>query len=540
MKLPHNFPSLIDVSSTQTKPVLIIGAGMSHGIVPMVAQLTEHVRDNQNDIENELGCNSSFIFNGQDKDLYRWADIIIYQLINTLNLSQLVAKKKLMAAINVLGNDEFYAKINIPLRGNTARHRVVARLAREGRLDVIWSLNWDVVLEAALNSVGLIYSKSKPTKERLPVNWPEWYTTWTQPDRPVPNNNKLLRVMKPHGCVRKLENGNDTFLITESELDSINGYVQTHHALLTGDFNVKPLVAVGWRASERYIRNILKQCYMTKTLGLKNVEDNLSIIDIEKSRRSHDVVMGRYEVDDTEAMFLVNLGSECPTTDDLFLWIQTRFGFNCLIVIHDKGGLIESGLSEMFALFSEPNCSHWANKWFDSFLPIWVLLCFKSEKVVFRLAAQPIATNVIPTYRRDEHIPWCDSSANDRDDLRSASLFLLAIYKSKKVWDFEKFPGGLWDSVSKHLVIPIPAWEPDKNVNFISLKSLSSGWHWRDKGIIKKVSILPLYHDNGENKLEDNVVGNWKLQVALLMKSSALAQQSNVGMVNLQQIENTE
>lgn len=539
MNLPHNFPSLIDIGSNPVPPVLIIGAGMSHGIVPMVDDLTSYVIKNQGDIEKRLGCNSKFVFKRKAKDLYRWAGIIVDELVSSLGLSELTAKRELMAAINVLDNDAFYAKINIPLRGNTARHRVVARLAREGRWEVIWSLNWDVVLEAALTSVGLIYSNSLPSISRLPANWTEWYTTWTQPDVPIGNNPKLLRVMKPHGCVKKLDHGNGTFLITDSELDSINDYVQMHHALFTGDFNVKPLVTVGWRAAERYIRRIFKECKASNTLGLKTVDDGLSIIDIEKSRRTHDVVMGRYEIEEKDAMFIVNSGRGCPTTDDLFIWIQTRFGFNCLILIHEKGSAIEGRLSELSKIFIKPKCDHWVNEWFDNFLPIWSLFCFKSEKAIFRLAAKPVSPKVVPTNKRDEHIPWSDSSTSDREDLKSASILLVAISNSKKIWDFERFPGGLWDKSLQHLIIPVPAWDSDKKVNFGSLKSLSNGWHWESKGVIKKVSILPMYYDGKDNTPEKGVLEYWKLQVASLMKSGALARQDKVGVIDLQKIENS-
>ncbi|MDY6994881.1 MAG: SIR2 family protein, partial [Pseudomonadota bacterium] len=506
------------------------------GIVPLVNEITEYVRNNKEKVELEIGCDSEYEFTGDEKDLYKWADVVFEKLVKDVGDSHLAAKHKIAKAIKVLDNPRFLAKINIPIRGATFRHRVVARLAREGRWHVIWSLNWDVVLEAALQSVGLINNEKGQPPERLPSSWPEWYTTWTQPQINPGESNKVIRVMKPHGCVEKLSNGNDTFLMTISELDNIKTSIKENNHNLVADFNSKPLISIGWRVAEDYIREILEECYQANSLAKKDIDDTLSIVDIKKWSEYHDFLLEKYGMDEGSSFFEVK-SKECPTTDDLFVWIQTIFGLNCLMYISAAANREIGVLQKLLEDIKDPECESWLNSWFDNFLSTWVLLCFKSKKVTFNLAAQPIRTSVVPTHRRDEHIPWSDGSV-PRKDLLGASYLLSAMAESAKEWNMTEYPGGIWDEENRHLVLPLPAWERNNNINLMSLRSLSDGWHWGKKGAIKQLSILPIFDEKPEEQLEEAVVMNWKSQVASLMDTTSLSKIENIGLLNLEDIEN--
>lgn len=105
MHIPHTFPSLLDSGATPS--ILLIGAGMSFGIAPPVTELTN--------------------------EIYDWADKAFSKLRSELNLTDHEAKLRLADAIRITTDPRFQAKVGMPLRGNTPRHRVVARFAREGR-----------------------------------------------------------------------------------------------------------------------------------------------------------------------------------------------------------------------------------------------------------------------------------------------------------------------------------------------------------------------------------------------------------------------
>ena len=77
----------------------------------------------------------------------------------------------------------------------------MARFAREGQFDSIWSLNWDCLLENALERVGLDRDKPRPD---LP--WKTGYTTFiTVKDYTGAGDLWAVTVFKPHGCVRSLD-----------------------------------------------------------------------------------------------------------------------------------------------------------------------------------------------------------------------------------------------------------------------------------------------------------------------------------------------
>ncbi|MDZ7661045.1 hypothetical protein [Thiohalophilus sp.] len=125
-----------------------------------------------------------------------------------------------------------------------------------------------------------------------------------------------------------------------------------------------------------------------------------------------------------------------------------------------------------------------------------------------------------------------------RKDLLGASILLAAMTGSAKQWDLAAYPGGIWDKENRHLILPLPAWERSNNINLMSLRSLSDGWHWDNKGAIKQLSILPIFDRKLDEELEETVVINWKSQVASLMDTASLSRTENIGFLNLEDIEN--
>lgn len=131
---------------------------MSNEMAPSVSELTNEIRQKHSEIIQQLGINISA---PTGKDFYDWAEEAFNELKNVQHQSNNEAKLHLADAMGVTSDPRFQAKVGMPLRGNTPRHRVVARLAREGRWSTICSLNWDCILETALESVGLAGGKSQ-------------------------------------------------------------------------------------------------------------------------------------------------------------------------------------------------------------------------------------------------------------------------------------------------------------------------------------------------------------------------------------------
>jgi len=146
-ELPHKFQTLRqepDGSGATRQCIVVVGAGFSHGLVPMAERLFV---DRHQSVQDELGCTTS----GAATDLYLWADEILQQLQQRNGNAP--PKLQLAEALGIMTDLRWRgANRDGPVE---PRHRIIARFARENRLNSIWSLNWDCLLENALGRVGL-------------------------------------------------------------------------------------------------------------------------------------------------------------------------------------------------------------------------------------------------------------------------------------------------------------------------------------------------------------------------------------------------
>jgi hypothetical protein len=224
----HSFPYWSDPGENQSPPALIVGAGFSAPQVRPPYQLAIHYAEQQSDIEKALGISTNFEFklDGAGKanspdDLYSWAGRCVEELMKLPDAKNDAAKRRFINAIGLLEDPGLAATANIPLRGTTPRHRVLARLAREGCIYSLWSLNWDLWLEAAFEAVGLVRKDSSHQNfpDELPTSWKKIYRVFLPSDPPDENNN-CIPLYKPHGCIGAFAAQiDDTFKITKAELE---------------------------------------------------------------------------------------------------------------------------------------------------------------------------------------------------------------------------------------------------------------------------------------------------------------------------------
>lgn len=538
MDIPHNFSTLLNPDASPL-PILLIGAGMSFGIAPPVRALAREIRDNHNKIIEQLGIDPS---PPPDDQFYDWADRAFSQLKTERGFTDIEAKMLLAAAMGITTDPRFHAKVGMPLRGNTPRHRIVARFAREGRWKSIWSLNWDCVLETALESVGLL---NHPAPENLinnPLPWKRWYCTWSPKDTHSPASKACtLSIIKPHGCVRKLVSGSSLFIVTRTELGRLTDELQAVPGRVAVDISDSPLTVVGWSAEEDYLHQNIQAVNAQDTLA--NSPDRLSIIDPfwsptppSTDNKNHNRLASAFNTDKFGCHFSINADGQ-PTTDDFFHWLQTRFGLNRMHVYANAQGNgwlnHVAELDNIMATFSEPCSGHWLNWLFDDFLAVWVRLCFNAGRVIYKNNSAPVPQDLVATHRRDEHIPW-GFSHTDRYDLLAIIPFMLAIWRSERCrWDFAEFPGALWDSSNGHLVLPLPAWDKSgQPVELAALKPLMECWNWANKGAIHRLSILPLLAQPHYSAVtDDNLV--LRGSVAWLMKANKFANSENIGVISL-------
>jgi hypothetical protein len=501
--LPHTFPTLRHAGGgAHRRTTLVIGAGMSHSLVLGPHELC---RQKRLVAERTLGVVSSLP--DDDFDLYNWADEMIKQLTLRGNANP---KLSLAQALGI--TSELQWKGCVRSERNTARHRIVARFAREGLWEQIWSLNWDCIQESALENVGI---RRKPDLEGLP--WPTAFDTYvTAADCRKLGVNNNVQIVKPHGCVMAVceaedqaRAGNQTksvelaarFLITSTELSNLdrsgNNPAQNYiFASLTTKIASNPLVILGWSISEEYLIEhltkevgpILQQCHSEGKLA----PDELSVVDIAFNNRNHTKLAGLYNM--TPAQAHIPVQAVGFNMDSLFLWLQAIYALTCLQApaSNVEKGEIDALLRRAEDPLSAPS---YLLDWVDNFLPVWVRLCWRCG--LFDCCNQgtnaPITPEEIPLECRDEHVPWRFRGV-PRKDLQAAAKLLLRLEKNNRgpEWDYQIYPGGLFDAAQHRLIIPVPAWRIETMNDLRGLKPLMDEVKRRGAGFIDTLSLLPL------------------------------------------------
>lgn len=202
MTVPHHFPSLVE---GPVQAVIIVGAGFSDPDVPIVSLL----KDKLACVANDLGV----VLND---DFHVLAESILDKLSNN-GKSDSESRLWLAESLGLLNDRRWFGEIGLPLSGNTPRHRAIARFAVEKRLRAIISLNWDALLETALESVGLANGA------KVPRPWDVTAHASVVEDSHLPSLSSVhvFPVIKPHGCVRDLEKVKRKFRLNGSVLSVV-------------------------------------------------------------------------------------------------------------------------------------------------------------------------------------------------------------------------------------------------------------------------------------------------------------------------------
>lgn len=446
MAIPHCFPSLIDKPTTKT--VLIAGAGLSSGYLPTVKELKSKLDKAAQNLGIDL-----------KDDFYELAGNVLNSLVNG-GKSDAESRLWLAEELGMLDDRRWFGGIGLPLSGNTPRHRAIARFAVEKRLRAIISLNWDTLLEAALDSVGLADSAKSPR----PWEITEHVSIIDDIHMPSLAGAHVFPVIKPHGCVRNLEQARRQFRstgtapsvifkLTKTELGSLpleqKRLIDTE---VQGYIAKYPLIAIGWKAGEDYLRNTVAE---TAKAAQHTEQDAFTLVDLCWDQ-NHTEIATAYGTNNNEAFAEVKADAP-PTTDCLFQWLQARYTLNKLIT---SSPAKQPSLKLLLQQLDQPVHGHFILRWADSWLPTWVRLCWRAGVMQGNdpHSGQKIEPWDIPVMPRDVHVPL-GGMTHERRELQAAAKLLVVLGSDLSRFDFEKFPGGLWDAKTYNLYIPLPGWQ---------------------------------------------------------------------------------
>jgi hypothetical protein len=533
MTVPHRFPSLIE---GPTRTVIIAGTGLSTPNAPTVDELKNSLEN----IASTLGI--SIEAQGVDDYFYDLAEAVLNQLIKN-GMSDCDSRLWLVEELGMLSDRRWFGEVGLPLSGNTPRHRVLARFAVEDRLRAIVSLNWDALLEAALDSVGLAEDSELP-----PRPWPITAHARVIKDNHLPRlaNANVFPVIKPHGCVRDLEQVQSISQSTGCTPHVCFKLKKTELAtLLNGQTDVDktveiylaqcPLIAVGWKAAEDYLR---KTVIDTAQKAQHTVCDAFTLISRSwypktgSTQTYHDDIATAYGKNRSLAFVEVSNPGR-PTHDQVFLWLQALYAIKRLIAVSsDQQKTI---LLRMLQQLDEPNCRHPILDWVDMWLPSWVRLCWR---IGVMSGTNPhngrrIEPWEIPIIPRDVHIPIGSMSLHRRD-LQAAAKLLITLGDALRRFNYDLFPGGLWCAEERCLYLPLPLWQgTSEPADLAALKPLVEDW--KDLGFIQNIRLVCI--DIEDAPPNQSLCQQLEAQVRQLMRLTHFAAGDSLSWASLEDIK---
>lgn len=528
MATPHNFPSLIDGPRTQA--VIISGTGLSAPNAPTVDGLKSRLDKIAQDLKVDP--------NG---DFYVLAEEVLNSLFKKGKLDT-ESRLWLAEELGILDDRCWFGEIGLPLSGNTPRHRVIARFAVEERLKAIISLNWDTLLEAALDSVGLADGNQPERPWRITA-----YSSIIDNTHLGLSDAHVFAVIKPHGCVRNLEKARReyrstgkcpdiTFKLIKSELDELPDGQKLIDKKVEGYIVDYPLIAVGWKAAERYLRDtVIKTAQAVPHAHAKI--DAFTLVSRswypkkEGDDAFHDEIGSAYSKTKLKAFVEVS-NSGKPTLDCLFQWLQARYALNKLMASSPAN---QAALLLFLQQLSQPDHSHFILHWADSWLPTWVRLCWRAGVMQGNdpHSGQKIEPWDIPVMPRDVHVPW-GTMTGERQELQAAAKLLAVLGNDLSRFDFEKFPGGLWDANTRILYIPLPGWKgTSQPADLAALKPLVEAL--RGLGFVQSIYLFWL--NAGDTLPEQPYRDQLSAQVRRLMPLEKFARKDALIWIDLETLK---
>ena len=534
--LPHNLPTLRqepDTSGATRQCVAIIGAGFSHGQVLGPRELFQLRRQA---VEDQLSCPIAT----NPTDLYAWAGEILSQLEQ--RNGTVPPKLALAEALGIRTDPRW--------RGGNRdgpvdpRHRVIARFAREGRLESIWSLNWDCLLENALERVGLERGKPRPD---LP--WKTSYTTFiTVKDYPGAGDPRSVTLFKPHGCVRSLDDARAAldkgeveearrlaarFMITADELDTPPFDPQANQQHLYSNLRTClarcPLISLGWSASEPYIHELIKQDVQPVLKTRQLAVDELSIIDVTFNPEGHQRLANAYGRTQAQAHVPVESAPAGFTLDALWLWLQALYTVGRLRQYLTEPAKLDTALQSL----GNPPGADWLLSWADQWVPAWCRLCWRSAVVKCLHHGQPVPPERLDIDNGDDaHIPM-NILNSARPDLIAAGDLLATLWDKLPQWDFQRFPGALFETATGRLVLPVPTWASPVAHADRALTPLIRLWKEGSLGSVQGVAVLGL---GGRQTPISEALEHWRQGLARSLPFAHFISPENIQPINLTQL----
>jgi len=485
MAIPHKFPSLL-VDNKQA--VIIVGAGFSTPIIPMLSELKEKLEKTA----QFLGVSTATMDPSTDDYFYVLAEAVLKKLLNDKTDSE--GRLWLAEELGVLDDRRWFGKIGLPLSGNTPRHRAIARFIVENCVRAVVSLNWDALLETALESIGLTEGANLPR----PWNITTYARVVVDSHLSSLATKNVFPIIKPHGCVRELDQIRrdfrftgkvqpTTFKLTQTELNISAQEQKTIDKEVECYVSKCPVIAVGWKATEDYLRKTIVAAAQTVQ---PTALDAFTLVS-RSWYPNHDEIAIGYGKDKATSFIKVGTSNH-PSLDCLFRWLQARYALKRLIEVATSSQ--RDWLQTRLTLLDQPECGDAILEWADSWLHTWTRLCWRAGVMQGfdpNTNDRKIEPWEIPVVPRDMYIPL-SGIPQERYDLQAAATLLFTLDGVLGQFKFSMFPGGLWNAERQFLYLPLPSWQKTNSpADFVALKPFVEALRGL-LGYVKKIYLVLL------------------------------------------------
>lgn len=491
VSIPHTFATL---RKGARPSILLAGSGLSAGMVPLPAAL---IQDHGQAAESILNISTGFLTKTTyvPDDLYEWADLALDAIVK--RAAAPIPKLALAVSLGI-HTDKF--AVRFTTAQSKPRHRILARLVREGLIQTIWTTNWDCNIENALQRSGI-----KPNDPIASVPWKTSQKSIVVAAELGGAHAESVKIWKPHGCARsileasdfalvgdltKAQERSDRFLIGKKELMDVANvssatYIYRH---LEVEVNEWPFFAIGWSASEEYLVDHLEaECKAHKT-GQTLADDELSVVALDWSA-GHDKVASIFKSDQARAFVQVEKFPPNVCSDKLMRWIYSLFALDYLINVAaagDKALLIQLRTDIEFSR----DAIDTVLDWFDFFLTAWVRFCCRQGYITFYKSGVPLDLATVPMECPEETIPMNQQNRVSKD-VAAASRILAAMLGNNTlgIYDYNMCPGGLLQGTELTFMMPF-----DGSTDVVDLRSdreMDDSWD-KSRFISVRICMVPM------------------------------------------------
>jgi hypothetical protein len=121
----------------------------------------------------------------------------------------------------------------------------------------------------------------------------------------------------------------------------------------------------------------------------------------------------------------------------------------------------------------------------------------------------------------------------ERPDLIAAGELLATLWNRLSQWDFQRFPGALFQTATGTLVLPVPTWASPVAHADRALSLLIRLWKNGPLGSVQELALLEL---DGRQTVSSGALDHWRQAFTRSLPFAHFTSPENIRLINLTQL----